>query len=327
MIVKLSCVGVVVIGRNEGERLVRCLESIPQNVGKIVYVDSGSTDDSLKIAKNAGAIPIELDLQIPFTAARARNEGLNALLEDVSISIVQFIDGDCILNTNWINQALDFLSDNVTVAVVCGRRREISPEYSVYNRLCDWEWNTPIGPAKSCGGDAMMRLSALVGVGGFREAMIAGEEPELCVRLRKAGWGIWRLDAEMTLHDAAIAQFSQWWKRAIRSGHAFAEGAALHGGPPERHNVAAVVRILIWGLGLPILVLALSVFLSAWSVIVLLAYPAQILRLAQREGADHYQGWECAFFLTLGKFPEALGLIKYYWRRWRNETAYLIEYK
>ncbi len=323
----ISCIGVVVIGRNEGQRLVRCLESISKGVGQIVYVDSGSTDGSLAVAIEAGAVAVELDLARPFTAARARNAGLKVLADNPQIQFVQFVDGDCSLNAEWLDTACEFIAQSDTIGVVCGRRREILPNFSVYNRLCDQEWDTPVGQARSCGGDAMMRLSALKKVGGYRETMIAGEEPELCVRLRTAGWEVWRLDAEMTLHDAAMSRFSQWWKRAVRSGHAFAEGAALHGAPPERHNVEEITRILKWSLGLPFVILFLSFFVSAWALSIALVYPMQIFRLAQGNGITCRLGWERAFFLTLGNFPETLGILKYHWRRWRRKPAHLIEYK
>jgi GT2 family glycosyltransferase len=173
----------------------------------------------------------------PFTAARARNEGLARLLEGGPLDYVQFIDGDCALQPGWIDTAQAFLDENPQAAVVHGRRRERYPEATVYNQLCDWEWDRPPGQAISCGGDAMMRVAAFQAVGGYDPHLIAGEEPELCVRLRAAGWQIWCLDAEMTLHDAAMTRFGQYWRRARRAGHAYAEGAAMHGAPPERHGV------------------------------------------------------------------------------------------
>ncbi len=232
------CFGAVVIGRNEGDRLRICLESILHLAVQTVYVDSGSTDSSVKMARDIGVEVVQLDMSIPFTAARARNEGFNRLLElEPGISYVQFVDGDCEMQHSWSEAALCFLQQHEYVAVVCGRRRERFPERSIYNLLCDIEWNTPIGEAKACGGDAMMRVQAFSGVQGFRNNLIAGEEPELCVRLRQAGWKIWRLVEEMTLHDAAMNRFSQWWKRSVRAGYAFAEGAAIHGAPPVGHWV------------------------------------------------------------------------------------------
>ena len=167
-----------------------------------------------------------------------------------------------------------------------------------------------------------MRMAALDEVGGYDPRLIAGEEPEICVRLRARGWEVWRLDAEMTLHDAAMTRFSQWWKRTRRGGHAAAEGMAMHGGPPERHGVAQVRRAVLWGALLPLAALTGAPFVSPWSLALLLAYPAQVVRLV-RKG----YGWERAFFLTLGKFPEVMGVAEYQLRRLMRRPAGLIEYK
>jgi GT2 family glycosyltransferase len=319
-------VGAVVIGRNEGARLVACLASLRGRVGRLVYVDSGSTDGSVLAARDAGALVVELDLARPFTAARARNAGLAVLAAEDPPAYVQFVDGDCVLRDGWIETARAFLDVRPRAAVACGRRRERFPLASIYNRLCDWEWDTPVGPARACGGDALMRLEPLRTVGGFREGLIAGEEPELCLRLRRAGWEVWRLDAEMTWHDVAITRFGQWWRRARRAGHAFAEGAALHGAGPERHWVPETRRALAWGLGLPLLALGLGGFAPA-GLLVLLAYPAQVLRLAVRSGPWRRASWERAFFLTLGRFPEMLGVLGFGLGRVFGRRAGLIEYK
>ncbi|WP_434618750.1 glycosyltransferase family 2 protein [Tabrizicola sp. M-4] len=312
-------IAAVLIGRNEGARLVAALAAIPHEVRPVVYVDSGSTDGSVAAAQAAGARVVRLDMSRPFTAARARNEGFAALASDRP-DYVQFIDGDCALAPGWIETARDFLVEHPNAAVACGRRRERFPEASVYNRLCDEEWNTPVGEARACGGDALMRADAFAAVGGFNPGLIAGEEPELCVRLRAAGWKIHRLDAEMTLHDAAMTRFGQWWKRMRRSGHAYAEGAALHGSPPERHFVTETRRALLWGAAIPLAAL-IGTALTPWALLILLLWPLQILRLAPRLGLSR------AAFLTIGKMPEALGVAEYWLRRIAGRRAGLIEYK
>ena len=312
-------IAAVLIGRNEGRRLLDALAAIPAEVAAVVYVDSGSTDGSVAAAQAAGAIVIELDMTRPFTAARARNTGFAALANHRP-DYVQFIDGDCALAPGWIETAASFLDANPQVGAVCGRRRERFPEASVWNRLCDEEWNTPVGKALACGGDAMMRSTAFSDVGGFNPGLIAGEEPELCVRLRAAGWEIWRLDAEMTRHDAAMTRFAQWWKRMRRGGHAFAEGAALHGAPPERHFMAETRRAIVWGGVLPLIAVAGTV-LTPYSLLLLLAWPLQVIRLSPRFGMTR------AFFLTLGKIPEAIGVAEYWMRRLIHRPAGLMEYK
>ena len=317
---RIAC---VIIGRNEGARFLACLESLPEALSPVIYVDSGSTDGSAEAARAHGAEVVALDTSRPFTAARARNAGLARLGEHVDF--VQLMDGDCTLREGWVEAALAALSADPGLAVVCGRRRERHPEVSLYNEICDREWDTPVGPAKACGGDAVMRLAALRAVGGYRDELIAGEEPELCVRLRAADWRIERLDAEMTWHDAAMSRFGQWWRRNLRAGHAFAEGAALHGAPPERHWVKETRRALIWGAGLPVLIL-ICLWVQPWLALLLaLAYPAQILRLGLRgQGARR---WEHALFSVLGKFAEALGVLGYEMSRLRGRKRGIIEYK
>lgn len=174
----------IVIGRNEGERLRACLTSVQSEIARVIYVDSGSDDGSQALAEAVGVELVNLPMHLPFTAARARNAGFAKAAAIACPSYVQFIDGDCILQPGWIETASRFLTSTPNCAVVCGRRRERFPEISIYNRLMDAEWDTPPGRTKACGGDAMVRASAFAEVDGFNAALIAGEEPELCVRLR-----------------------------------------------------------------------------------------------------------------------------------------------
>lgn len=309
-------IGVVVIGRNEGERLERCLASVPD--GALVYVDSGSIDGSVALARARGAVVVELDPARPFTAARARNEGFRRLLELApDLACVQFVDGDCELAAGWLEKASSFLGRNGRVAAVCGRLREKYPQRTVYNLLCDIEWDAPPGGAKACGGNAMMRVAAFAGVQGYRADLVGGEEPELCVRLRAAGWHIQRLNEEMALHDAAISRFGQWWKRTQRNGYAFAAGAHLHGAGPERHWVRESRSAWLWGFALPLLAASLTGIAGPWGLAVLAAYPLQVVRVALRGGRSRRENWWYALFVVLGKVPEAVGQLAFQLRRFQ----------
>ena len=310
--------GVVAVGRNEGERLKRCFASLSAGA-VLVYVDSGSTDGSTQLALNQGADVINLNMDVPFTAARARNGGFRRLREVVpDLRYVQFIDGDCELIRGWSEQALSFLESHADVGIVCGRLRERFPERSVYNWLCDREWDGPAGEVRACGGNAMMRASALEAVGGFRDDLIAGEEPELCVRLRAAGWRVWRLDTEMALHDAAMTRFSQWWRRASRSGYAFAQGADLHGAPPERHWVWESRRAWLWGVWLPLACLTAGIAFRPWGWAAWLIYPLQVIRQTVRNVGPVNDRALLALFQVLSRFPEACGQIQFMRHRLRG---------
>jgi glycosyltransferase involved in cell wall biosynthesis len=327
-------VGVIVIGRNEGERLKACLRSIPPS-SDVVYVDSGSTDGSVEFAQGMGFDIVTLDTTRGFTAARARNAGLERL-SGRSLDFVQMVDGDCELDVGWVDAALAAFAGESDLAVVFGRRRERFPARSIYNRLCDEEWDVPVGEARSCGGDALFRMAPLLAAGGYNGEIIAGEEPDLCLRLRQQGWRIRRIDAEMTRHDAAMTQFSQWWRRSKRSGHAFAELLQRHGAHADPRWRAQVKSITLWGGVIPGLIVLLALLALAhpafgWAAMLLfLAYPLQVARIGWRKwraGSPLGFAIASAFFLMLGKLPQLSGVFRY--RRSRRTAAAptIIEYK
>ncbi len=324
-------VGLVAIGRNEGERLRQCLLSVIGKVAHVVYVDSGSTDGSIELARSLEVDVVELDLSTPFTAARARNAGFAHLLQkDTQLEFVQFVDGDCEVVEGWIERALAQLEAQPNVAVVCGRRRERFPKQSIYNQLCDMEWDTAIGEAKACGGDSMMRVKAFQQVGGFNPALIAGEEPELCVRLRQKEWKILRIDAEMTLHDAQMTRFSQWWKRALRAGHAYAEGAWLHGRSSEGHWRRESWSIWFWGFYLPLLALGLIWPTHGFSLLLLVGYPVLVGRIFLKQRRQNICTEHAALYAlscVLGKFAQVGGTLGFLRTHLLGTKSTLIEYK
>jgi hypothetical protein len=268
---------------------------------------------------------IELDPGKPFSAARARNEGIAWLLQqDPSLAYVQFLDGDCVMDGKWLETGRAYLNAHATCAVVCGRCREQHPTRSIYNKLCDMEWNTPVGPAKYCGGNALMRVKAFKAVHGFNQTLVAGEEPELCVRLRAAWWRIMRLDAEMVQHDARIYTFGVWWRRAVRTGYAFALGASLHGAPPERHWVREVRSNWFWGTVFPLLMLAFLWPSGGWSVLMFGGYgvlAARIYRHRRRRFGDGRGGSLLyAVACVVGKFAHVVGQVRF-WKDQLRERA------
>lgn len=330
----MTTLGVVTIGRNEGARLQRCLRSLRSLLTPdtpVVYVDSGSTDDSVAYARSLRVDVVELDMSVPFTMARGRNAGFRHLLErHPQLKYVQFLDGDCELLPGWIEAGIAALDADDDLAVVSGRRRERHLDVSIYNRLADMEWDTPVGEARYCHGDALMRVAALLEVGLFNPTLIAGEEPELCVRLRAAGWRIRRIDHDMTLHDAAMTHIRQWWNRCVRGGWAYAQGAAMHGQSPERHKLRESRSVWLWGLILPVTSLTLVSWTNGWSLVALAMYPFLLLRIAIRHWHRGYLIRDALLYATfnvLAKFPQAVGQMRYWFHRVSRQPARLIEYK
>jgi GT2 family glycosyltransferase len=319
-------IGVVIIGRNEGQRLINCLNSVNPKNNAVVYVDSHSSDSSVENARIAGADVINLDMSKPFSAARARNTGWQFLLAHYSdIEFIQFIDGDCELQNTWLEQAHNFLIEHTPYAIVCGRRRERYPNASLYNQFCDDEWNTPVGDALACGGDALIRAQCLIEVDGYKDFFVAGEEPEMCYRLRQESWQIYRLDEDMTLHDANITKFSQWWKRASRAGFAYALTAKEHGKSSERFGVRNALRSLIWS-GLLGCIVLLSI-IEPVMLFALLIYPLQIIKMYLKQKDKSLYGFKSCAFLMLSKLPEALGVLELMMKIFKKQDYTIIEYK
>lgn len=337
--VKSSC-GIIVIGRNEGERLERCLRSVEGTAASVVYVDSGSTDRSADIARGLGAVVIELDHSIPFTAARARNEGFTALMEaQPGLICVQFIDGDCEIAESWIETAAALLEQRPDVATVCGRLRERDPEASIYNALCDLEWDRPAGETNSCGGVCMIRAAMFEGVGGFDPTVPAGEEPELCQRLRERGWKIIRLSQEMATHDAAMMSFRQWWRRQVRGGYSGLDVCRRFGKGRSGLFAQQIRSTRLWTIGW-IFLLAVAVLIG-WLVggggvaagaagLVFLLPLVQTVRIAMRTLRRGYSariavayGW----FMMIGKWAQLIGQVRHLREALTGRPASVIEHK
>jgi GT2 family glycosyltransferase len=319
---RLTC-AIVIIGRNEGERLKRCLRSLPTGSMQ-VYVDSGSTDGSQDFARSMGITVVDLDPSLGFTAARARNAGLAVVRQANDVPhFVQMIDGDCEMDAKWMSAAVIALHAEPDVAAVFGRLRERFPERSLYNRQCDDEWNVPIGYVASCGGIAMFRLAALSAVGDYSGDLIAGEEPDLCLRLGQQSWKIKRIDAEMALHDAGLTRFSQWWRRARRSGHAYAEHVSRHGKSALPSWRRQIWSIALWALAIPLAGLGLLTvwawgYPTLWAVALILSvYPLQILRIAVRS----HKTLSYAALIVIGKFAELGGAARFYFNHARGHAT------
>jgi GT2 family glycosyltransferase len=322
-------VALVAIGRNEGERLKSCLRAAIASVRTVVYVDSGSTDGSAGFARTLGCAVVELEP--PFSAARARNEGFAcAINSDPDAEYVQFVDGDCALVDGWLERGVAALKARADVGVVCGHVREIHPEASVYNRLFDMEWQQLPGELDACGGIFMVRADVFRAVGGFRPEVIAAEDNEFCLRVRRAGQKILLLDTAMVSHDAAMHRFAEWWRRGRRTGHAWAQVAALHGKGEERYFVRDCRRVWVWGLAIPALALGLAPFTRGWSLLLLVLYVFQFARVllrARRRGWPAGDAMIFASFTVLGKFPALEGMFAYYWRRMRGNAITIMEHK
>ncbi len=320
---------VVVIGRNEGERLPRCLQSIrdadyPRSNLEVIYVDSDSTDGSSARAERLGAKVISLKSP-PLNAAAARNAGFRL----ASCDLIHFLDGDTIVHASWLKTAVRAM-DDLTVACVFGRREEVAPCATIFNFWAHHDWYRPPGVAHFCGGDALFRRHVLDSANGFDETLIAGEEPDLCFRIRHCqDMNILCLDAPMVLHDINMTRWQEYWLRSVRTGYAKAAvGIRYHGIPwwqPTRWRepIHAFAVILV---GASSLALWSLIPLAIWVTLVVAIFSRNVTRVRPRfcsaRGA-------CLYVLHqyIAKLPITIGMCRFWLARALARPQQVIEYR
>ncbi|MDC7223954.1 MAG: glycosyltransferase family 2 protein [Spirochaetales bacterium] len=324
-------ISVVIIGRNEGEKLVRCIESVrkinyPQDLLEVLYVDSDSSDQSLERAREAGVDKALSLVSDRPCAAAGRNRGLRESRGE----LVLFLDGDTIIEPDFLEKALPSFEDE-SIAIVYGNRCEIH-EDQFYIQLCNRDWDRTYGFTETSGGDILARRSVMEEIGGYYE-IIAGEDPEMSNRVVNRGYRILHIEAKMVDHDLGIRTFPMYWKHAVRSGFAYSIVADLTGKREKALWVRENGKIMIQGFAMvsfTVLCLVLAVFLKS-PFPCLLAYlglnSLQIVRLFIKNRGKFntlkmnlaYSALHCYVL----KVPMFVGQLKYY----LNKNQKLIEYK
>lgn len=312
-------IGVVIIGINVERYLADCIRSVhsadyPRELLKIVYVDGGSRDSSVRIARAfEGVEVIELKDRHP-TPGRGRNAGWKTL----ATPLIQFMDADTVLHPDWFQRAFAALDDLNTA--VCGHRREKYPAKNVYHRFTEMEWHYETGPCRYFGGEVLVRRSVLETTGGFDEDLVAGEDPELSYRIRRNGWQILRIDAPMSIHDINMTTFRQYLKRAFRSGYAYAEIALRFIRNPEKMWLKESIRITVKAL-LPIGLVIAGILTgnTGWGILLGLLILFRPLFNFGRLQQGSQQPWGTVLLYAghtaLVVYPQFWGMTRYLWGR------------
>jgi hypothetical protein len=254
-----------------------------------------------------------LEANAPFTAARGRNRGFALAKARVPmLRWVQFVDGDCVLATGWIDAALGQFMTQPDLGSVAGRLREDDPRRDVYHRLADMEWHVLPGYVDSTGGIAMFRAEAFESAGGFDAQLAAGEELELAIRLRAHGYRILRIDAEMARHDIEMSTFGEWWLRSVRGGRACADGVYKQGRAVGAAQLRRLASILVWGAALPAAAVVLAPLTHRASFVLLGAYAVLWYRVRKHRiaiyGDEAFDASLYASAAVLTKFASVWGV-------------------
>jgi succinoglycan biosynthesis protein ExoA len=235
-------VDVLVSALNEEVYLARCLDSLlaqdyPRDLLRVVFIDGGSTDRTIEIARTAAA----KDSRLTIIADRGRlnlPEALNLGLAVSDGDLVAKIDGHGYPEPDFVRRAASILAaeaDDVAAvggrpeqegetvwgdAVATARASRFGTGGSVYAGASAREYVDTV----QCG---VYRRVALEAVGRFDATMVYGEDDELNWRLREAGYRI-LLDTSMRFHYVARATLPGVYRQYRNYGRAKVRVAAAH---------------------------------------------------------------------------------------------------
>jgi len=314
---------VIIIGRNESERLLRCIANVRAMNGsfpspEIIYADSASSDGSAGLAREAGVRVIELPPDNP-SAAKGRNAGWKT----TTAEYILFLDGDTILNPDFVKKAQEALKAP-TVAAVFGDRREIFPKKNFFHRTCDLDWISPYGEVEFFGGDVLIRRKVLEEVGGYDESLKAGEEPEMCGRIRQRGYKILHMNLPMTEHDLNMLTWGQYWRRSVRSGYAYAEVTDRFPGNvpaswervPGRHVIQAALLLIAAALVMEAILQRKDFFPLGLFLFVLLLMVSRCAYRERKKTKDIKTLFAYGIHSQLAKLPLLWGQGAYFWDKY-----------
>ncbi len=265
----MKTISVVIIGLNEEKIIGECLSSVLElNLSdctlEFIYVDSGSTDKSIEIVETFSNVRVVNLNDANPSAAKARNLGVSL----TNGEFIQFVDGDSILDEQWLKKALPILSSDNSIGAVFGAIEEVGKQSNIYMKVCQFDWYMPPGDYRLCGGNALWKRTVFDEVGLFDGGLIAGEEPDLCFRVRQNGYRIVCIDTPMVKHDLDMHYFKDYWNRSVRSGTAYAIIAMRYRKTQEKLWFKEMIRnfseVFIW-----LLLLVFGIFYS-WKIAITL---------------------------------------------------------
>ncbi len=224
-------------------------------VGVPIFVAQSTDQIAITTARACGAEVVEVPDKA-LTPGRARNAGYRLLKKaHPDLAYVQFVDAGFALDPAWLATAVKFMERRPEVAAIEGEILQGAVKPATFSRATEAAERSEPGEAQTVGSFAFVRADAFEGAGGFRGDLVVNETRDLCIRLRRRGAHVWRLDAPMGARESGPDTMSRWWAHSARRGYEYAHGAALHGAPPELFRRKERSRAALWGAIFPALIL------------------------------------------------------------------------
>ena len=268
----LPFVSVIIPVKDRAEELRRCLASVqrveyPKEALEVLVVDDGSSDDGPAVARSLGACVVSSGGR-GLGPAAARNRGASAARGE----ILAFLDSDCVASERWLLEIVGAFRDPGVAAV--GGRVDGMRTSSALDRYEAEMSSLSLGARGRCaqlGSDTfylpscnlLVRRSAFMDVGGFREELHVAEDVDLSWRLRDQGFTIAYVPRGGILHEHRN-RLGPFLRRRFDYGTSEGVLGVLH---PERRKRIVLPPALVSAL----LLAAVTCLAGSWHAAVLAA--------------------------------------------------------
>ena len=179
----------------EGKLLARTLDQFPalrsRHHLEVIVSDGLSTDGTLAIAREKADVVVEAVQGEPQNISKGRNRGARAAHGDILI----FLNGDTMIediDTFFLTMAASMAQGGGTVGATCSvlvYKEEERASDRIFHQVYNFYFallNT-LGIGMGRGECQVVRRDDFFTVGGYNEAIAAGEDFEFFVRLRRRG--------------------------------------------------------------------------------------------------------------------------------------------
>jgi len=308
----LPLISVVIIGLNISEKVVNCIKSVKESKYpnlEIIYVDGGSSDGSVEKVKKLGYVKVIESNHENQTGGRQRNIGWRSSKSD----LIQFLDGDVLMDPNWINHAFKKINDRFIA--VCGYRKERYPNKNWYNLINDIDWEKNIGETHHFGAEVLIKKSVLDDVGGYDDELISGQNGDISFRIKEKGYHILRIDKIMSYHNIKKNNFRKYFWRNFRHGYGHIQVAIRHYKKNGRRLLNNYIKIVIKGILNPVLILLFIFFKNFYFLIFIFLINLNTMAtffLSKRKGFNNKQSLIYVAHQLFFIYPFTLGIFRFF---------------
>ncbi len=297
--------------------ITSALAAVKPFAGTVVLADSNSRDRTVAIAKT---FPVGI-VQLVNALEGCCGAGAQLAFQAANCDYFYILDGDMILDENFLQVGITFLEKNPEFAGVGGRVQEMNTqayEFQIRAQSLDGaQGHSRTVDRLDCGG--LYRVSAIQQAGYFADRNLhAFEELELATRLAANGWKLARVNEPAVQHFGHSANgYALMWRR-FKTGYTGAHGEVLRGALGRKHfsqvvatlsHIRISVIVMLWWISILVsLVLAHGLAIKALLVFVLVALPCGILSFRRRS-------WVLGIFSFVSWNFLAIGLIAGFFRK------------